>query len=870
MHFLLIIFLLVGISITFIPLVDAYEVKHIQPWKDEPVVAEQLRPGLENVSDPNAYGKIILYENEFKLYRGTLVYFPVIIEMYDFIHKPTLDIVHNDILVKQIDLFSNNDIFQSSILLDDNWESGNYQINLKQQNHILDTSSFVITRDNQNVSSIISFESMTYVDPYISVTPSIISFNDIPQEHFLILGKIDDSRTGHSVNFEITTPDNKIILESVTTSSNGEFTNMIFIDKTWISGEYFIIAKYLDTVRSSSSFIIENKGASPIFLQSKLIGSFSVSSETSNDYTILGISGNIQTDKSEIILQITKDEIILFEDTLLLDDESFETSTVLYDYAKNMPWEYGEYSITGLIGDQSFHSQTFDLNEQSFSVLEIVSMDLFLNLGSGLQKMVDTTEIEINYGEEKQIILSGIIDDYLSNDVVDVHVISPDGTDAISTILASSTGSYYMPIIIDDSWISGDYTAYVTYGNFMDKPSSFEVINHTIIEDELILESEDEEVLLEDLKNYFISLDSFKGIDSVHYTTTMNSFSGKTPITITLNNKLVQEEFSFSSIDGFIDYYLLLDHTWVSGDYVVSYVENNISIPFGTFSIENNYIVNDEVDEELSEELIFEQPLTISNSIFKSSSHVVEYLEFSGKLVDDSTTNVSVFLDDTLQTIVPLDSEGNYVGTISLGDNLDSGFHYLSISSGNIEESTEFLIATNHYVSLEGDLEILRNSISESGGEISIFLTEMVPNFVPSEIQYVVIIVEGDDFYKKFSIIPKGYGFYSQNFMIDNSLGSYDVSVKYGDELIESYTIDVLLPEPEWIKSHTASWLNGDITDYSYLKKVVLMLDDDYDVTPNITAPAWFSESANKWMQGLMDDDSFNDAILFLAENRLL
>jgi hypothetical protein len=48
------------------------------------------------------------------------------------------------------------------------------------------------------------------------------------------------------------------------------------------------------------------------------------------------------------------------------------------------------------------------------------------------------------------------------------------------------------------------------------------------------------------------------------------------------------------------------------------------------------------------------------------------------------------------------------------------------------------------------------------------------------------------------------------------------------------------------------------------------MLDDDYTVTPNVTSPEWFSESADKWMQGLMDDDSFNDAILFLAENRLL
>ena len=870
MHFLLILFLLVGISIAFMPLVDAYEVKHVQPWKDEPIVAESIQPGIENVSDPNAYGKITFSENEFKLYRGSLIYFPVIVEMHDYIHKPTLEIVYDEVIIKQIDLYNNGDIFQSIILLDDNWESGNYEINLKHQNNILDTSSFLITRDNETPSELIFFFFFNTVEPYISITPSIISFNDHPKENFLILGQIDDSRTGHKVNFEITTPDNKIIFGSVQTSSNGSFTNTILIDKNWVSGEYFIDVKYLNTVRLSSSFTIENNGISPIFLESNLIGSFSVSSETSNDYTILGISGNIETTESEMILHITKNDIIMFEDTLSLDGNSFQTSTVLYDYEQNMPWDYGEYQITGLIGEESFHSQFFSLDEQSFSVLEITSMDLFLNLGGNLEKLVDATKIEISHGEQKQITLSGIIENYSSGDRIDVHLVNPDGVDTISHIFASSTGSYYMPIIIDDTWVSGDYNAYVTYGNFMDTPSLFEVVNDTIIDEKIILESNDDEIILEDLKNYMITLNSSKSVDSVHYTVIMNSYHGKTPITITLNDELVQEEFSFSGIDGFIDYYLLLDDTWVSGDYVVSYIENNISVPFGTFSIENTYIVNDKMDEELSEELVLGQPLTLSNSMFKSSSHVVEYLEFSGKLVDGSTKKVSILLDGNLQTIVPLDSEGNYGGTISLGDNLASGFHNLSISSGNVAESAEFLIATNYYISLEGDLEIFRNSIAESGGEISIFLTEMVPDFVPSEVQSVIITVEGDDFYKRFSIIPKGYGFYSQNFMIGDSLGQYDVSVKYGADIIESYSIDVLLPNPEWIKFHTSSWLNGETSDYSYFKKIVLMLDDDYDVTPNVTSPDWFSEAADKWMKGLMDDDSFNNAILFLAENRLL
>jgi hypothetical protein len=418
--------------------------------------------------------------------------------------------------------------------------------------------------------------------------------------------------------------------------------------------------------------------------------------------------------------------------------------------------------------------------------------------------------------------------------------------------------------------VSGSYTAYVTYLDFIDDSSFFKVINNTILAKEIILEKEAPEIILQDLKNYFITLDSSQSVDSVHYTGIMDYHSTTTPITISLNDELLKEEFTYVSKDGLIDYYLLLDETWVSGNYVVSYVENNISIPIGTFEIFNNYIVKDVAKDDEVKEKLTEQYLTLDKSLFKSSSHTVEYLQFSGRLADDSTKTVSILLDGNLQTMLPVDSEGSYAGVISLGDNLDSGFHNLSISSGNTVESAEFLIATNHYISLDGDLEIFRNTIAESGGEISVFLSNMVPNFVHSEVQYVVITIEGDDYYKKFSVMPKGYGFYSQNFMLDGTLGSYDVSVKYGDKLIESYKIDVVLPAPEWIKSHTTSWINGEISDYSYFKKIVLMLDDNYPVTPNVKSPDWFSESADKWMNGLMDDDSFNDAILFLAENRLL
>ena len=300
----------------------------------------------------------------------------------------------------------------------------------------------------------------------------------------------------------------------------------ILVDRDWIDGEYALEAKYLDGEKLSTFFSIKNTFNKSILEESKIFGSFSVDSEISNDYTILGISGNVQTDESSMILQITKDEVIMFEDTLFLNDQSFETNTVLYDYTSNAPWGYGDYKISGFIGDTSFHSDSFTLDEQSFELFEISSMDLFLNFGSGVEKMVDTDEIIILSGEEKQITLSGVLENYSSGDPIYVHLVSPDGTDTVSSIYASSTGSYYMPIIIDDSWISGSYTAYVTYRDFIDESSFFEVMNNSIHLNEENLENKADKILVQNITNYSIFLDNSQSVDSVHYTVLMESFTG--------------------------------------------------------------------------------------------------------------------------------------------------------------------------------------------------------------------------------------------------------------------------------------------------------------------------------------------------------
>jgi hypothetical protein len=183
-----------------------------------------------------------------------------------------------------------------------------------------------------------------------------------------------------------------------------------------------------------------------------------------------------------------------------------------------------------------------------------------------------------------------------------------------------------------------------------------------------------------------------------------------------------------------------------------------------------------------------------------------------------------------------------------------------------ILENIEFLIATNNYLSLKSDIIISKNEIIESGGLMMVSLSGSVPNFNPSEMSSVIIEITGIDS-QQFLISPKGYGFYLQNFEISDKIGIYNISANYDGQIIDSFEISVIPADISYVKTHTKSWIDGSMSDYSYLQKASLVLNDNYDIPLDVQSPEWFVESAQRWLNDSVNDDSFYDMILFLAKN---
>ena len=193
---------------------------------------------------PNVYattGEITLENSKFTLYRGNMITFPVTVEMSDYIHHPSLEIIHNGKITQKVSLYSIGDTFYSTIGLNENWSSGEYTINLTYQGTILDSESFVITRDNEVTSEIIIHESMHKdVEPFISLYPDELILENSSHEIIYITGNLYNSQTGHFVIIDVTKPDGTIETIYATPSSDGTFSGLIPIDKHWIAGEYLV------------------------------------------------------------------------------------------------------------------------------------------------------------------------------------------------------------------------------------------------------------------------------------------------------------------------------------------------------------------------------------------------------------------------------------------------------------------------------------------------------------------------------------------------------------------------------------------------------------------------------------------------------
>jgi len=154
----------------------------------------------------------------------------------------------------------NKGIFSIPIILDSNWEIGNYQLLATYLNDEIGSASFVITSVSiPNIPVFSNIGSLEIDSDEITITGNEKSTVEIE-------GNIKDYQKREPITLKIIHPDGLISDVIITGKSNGDFTAHISIEENWKSGSFSIIASYDEEDFGKVDFQL-NKIQIPIFFK---------------------------------------------------------------------------------------------------------------------------------------------------------------------------------------------------------------------------------------------------------------------------------------------------------------------------------------------------------------------------------------------------------------------------------------------------------------------------------------------------------------------------------------------------------------------------------------------------------------------------
>mgnify|MGYP001453296220 CR=1 FL=1 len=544
-------------------------------------------------------GEIFLEKNEFVLYGdGSMVNFSVTGEIFDYAYYPKLEIMIDDVVFQTVDIFPNKNSIFSIIGLDKNWSDGEYIVNLKYKNEILDSKYFTIFRDNVIKKEIRTDENMhETLESFIEIDVDKLVLVNNSDETIWVSGNLASSQFGNMILVSLHYPDNSIqTIGKILHGHDDDFEYPIIgIDKYWMPGEYKIKVNYLEQ-ELVTSFTIENDFVLSSLSETHMFneessGSFDLTFHKLDEYVILKINGDVRTNDSEIKVIINTNDSIIYESDLPIFDGNFYDNILLYDYEKDMSWENNEYEINVFVKQDIVDTKTFTFDESLiFSSndevmnLEMIFSDQVVNFSSKL-------EIEISEYESKEITLSGNIPNFSYLNVLDVNIVTPSGDVLQSTIRTSSNGDYFLPVIISDSWESGTYVVSLMFDDVIQDTVEFSVNNHKYNDSQKVgkvsskILNESLEIL--EIQHYDVIINNNKIQKNILFTQPFDSNLQHVPITIVTPNDSTIHEYTYHSKTGDLQKWVNIDHTWESGDYFVYSVENDIPNILGTFHITN-------------------------------------------------------------------------------------------------------------------------------------------------------------------------------------------------------------------------------------------------------------------------------------------
>ncbi|RZP24733.1 MAG: hypothetical protein EVA28_02135 [Candidatus Actinomarinales bacterium] len=851
--------------------------------------------------------ELIFEGGTYEIYKGSQILVPIKIQVENHDHRiiPIITTIYENQVIKTTSLIpSHSGTFQTVLLINDNYKTGQYYIQMEYDGIKSTPEPFTISRDHiekqdqPRTETILNFLNQRQ-EASMKISADDITV-DFSYPYLLdVSGYVGQADDGFAF-IEVVGP--KSYTNQFPFDDLGHFQGKIIIDRSWPSGSYTITGLLHDVQFAIDQFTVDNRNQEKT-IPDKITGTVELDAVTSDDFEVLLIKGKLQVDDmpASIIIRVLKDgSVIDFLTAEPQTDGTVDTSLVLYDYSLRSAWESGLYTVE--FGDISKDHESYNI------MTDFIITDtgkIISNLIEGAKLFENDSEkfllsgeiLDDSDGAVHILNVFGQIDNYvnLGNDeiqqTIDVSMKLSDVEIKKYSLYAKSDGEYSMPVIIDSSWASGKYDVYVTYNDVSEKTFSFN-LGEPI--DDVIQTEEEIEVIEDEIlppQKFDLIFDEVYTKELLNFNSVADrNLSGSEKVKVTLEGPDGFKQNLYLNVDSDRQFNVpvLVDESWVDGDYKLSFNYDGGITEFGKFTITNNkvesnvFILSEHLST-VSPDLVYPatDELLLENDKLPFTHGSPTYLKLSGGVANYNSGDIEIQINkgDKILSVFKIKTmpNGKFSDIVKISSILKPGFYEInSIYDDRNFATSEFLIIQQNTIPAQfgsQPIKISRDMFEESGGLVKVKLTGPIDNYEFADSGMIIFtILRPDGSMETFETEIKKWGYFAYEIPVTSKWqdGTYIVSAKLGEKNAGHMYLQIGDYDMEYIKNITHNWIDGEISTFQYTNRLNTALENNAITFHHIESkmiPNWFKNTAKLWIDDTLSKDAFFESLRFLTSS---
>ena len=396
--------------------------------------------------------------------------------------------------------------YESRVIVDREWPSGEYTINAISHQQNIATDKFYVK--NLNEKKIPKVGWTCFADCDIEPITGTITLESTESNDFnilLISGNLHGDNLPETVGIKISNNNHQVDVITADLEFNGDFATSLdlydYLAKSqWDAGTYIIELVNIDENHESYSitdeFIITESGKAITDTSEGIsISEFALNRQLKSGETV---ETGMKTTQMNIFGNLDDHGIIDYkrystiEISIVTPDGEIRNFSVFgkADGSYSMPlvvddtWAHGEYDVYVNFNDINKNTMSFNLGEKLEVEIHEVEEEIEQN-----EIVLDKVDITFDDLHKTEFVTfsHSTTDATIQGEITRVILEKPNGLKEYFYVIIDETGKFDMPLLIENSWAIGDYTLSINENNEVTKFAEFKITNEVKQHDVFIL-----------------------------------------------------------------------------------------------------------------------------------------------------------------------------------------------------------------------------------------------------------------------------------------------------------------------------------------------------------------------------------------------